>query len=65
MSAGSDVTGRDLARHIGFSHQQAHNALSQLVDLGVVERRVFGPSHLFRLIATELTRKLKVLLEVQ
>jgi len=45
----TDITGRELARRIGFSHQQTHNALRQLISFGIVERRIFGPAHLFRL----------------
>lgn len=61
LASGDDVTGRELARRTGFSHQQALNALSSLVELGVVERRVFGPAHLFRLnwpnkLAVQLAR---------
>jgi hypothetical protein len=60
------MTGRALARSTGFSPQQTHNALGQLVDLGLVERRVISPSYLFRLnwansITVEISRMLPVL----
>lgn len=63
FASGGDVTGRDLARHIGFSHQQAHNALRQLEEYGLVERKVFGPSHLFRLSGKALESRLRALLK--
>lgn len=45
----AEITGRELAKRIGFSYQQTHNALHQLIALGIVERRIFPPIHLFRL----------------
>ncbi|MDD2805356.1 MAG: winged helix-turn-helix domain-containing protein [Elusimicrobiales bacterium] len=63
FSLGGDATGRDLARHIGYSHQQALNALEQLVSFGLVERRAFGPVYLFRIRATDLSGKIEALLE--
>ena len=57
FTGAAEATGRNLARHIGFSHQQAHNALRLLEQYGLVEHRIFGPSHLFRL--TKLARRMK------
>lgn len=62
-AAKDEITGRELGRRIGFSHQQAHNVLHELVAFGIVERRTMGPSHLFRLnlqsaVAAEAVRRL-------
>lgn len=62
FSTGGEVTGRGLARRIGFSHQQALNALGQLAELGVLERRELLPSYLFRLVDTPLTAALRAAL---
>lgn len=58
-AARSEITGRALAKRIGFSHQQALNALRQLIAFGIVERRVIGASYVFRLADTELARKVE------
>lgn len=42
-----EIPGRVLAREIGFSIQQTHNALSQLVSYGLVKCRKFPPIYLF------------------
>jgi predicted transcriptional regulator len=46
-ASGIEIPGRVLARETGFSVQQAHNALRQLVSYGVVKCRKFPPTHLF------------------
>lgn len=43
------LSGREIARRTGLSHQQAHNALKSLVSLGVIARRISPPAHLFSL----------------
>lgn len=43
------LTGREVARRSGFSHQQAHVALRALASTGVVESVAAGPARLFRL----------------
>jgi len=47
--SGTELTGREVARRSGFSHQQAHNALRDLVALGIVERKTAGTAYLFGL----------------
>lgn len=44
-----ELTGREIARQSGFSHQQTHNELRALVSLGIVERKVVASAYLFRL----------------
>ncbi|MCK5582482.1 MAG: nucleotidyltransferase domain-containing protein [Elusimicrobiales bacterium] len=44
-----ELTGREIARRSGFSPQQTHNELRALVSLGIVERKIAAPAHLFRL----------------
>lgn len=59
-ASGEEITGRELAKRTGFSHQQAHNALRQLISLGIVERRPVGPAYLFRLnLQNLLTKELR------
>ncbi len=58
----TELSGREMARRTGFSHQQIHNALRQLMALGIVQRRIIGPLHLFRInredrVAAEVVRK--------
>lgn len=48
-SHANELTGRELARQAGFSPQQTHNTLNKLIAAGLVERRICGPTHLFRL----------------
>lgn len=47
--SGAELTGREVARRSGFSHQQAHNALRELAALGIVERKTAGTAYLFGL----------------
>jgi predicted nucleotidyltransferase len=47
--SGEELTGREIARRAGFSPQQTHNELKALVSLGIAERKIAAPSHLFRL----------------
>ena len=44
-----ELTGREIARRSGISHQQGHNELKVLVSLGIVQRKIVAPAHLFRL----------------
>lgn len=58
-----ELTGRELARRSGFSPQQGHNVLHTLLLFGIVEKRIIGPVHLFRLnrgdlLTEEVLRKL-------
>lgn len=48
-AARDGLSGREIARRAGFSHQQIHNELKGLVVLGLVERQVVAPAYLFRL----------------
>ena len=43
------ISGREIARQTGLSHQQAHNALRALAAMGLVERKVVAPAYVFRL----------------
>lgn len=43
------MSGREIARRVHYSHQQVHNDLKVLVALGVVDKRVVAPAHVFRL----------------
>ncbi|MCX5784416.1 MAG: nucleotidyltransferase domain-containing protein [Elusimicrobia bacterium] len=47
--SGEELTGREIARRSGFSPQQTHNELKALVSLGIAERKIAAPAHLFRL----------------
>lgn len=47
--SGEELTGREIARRSGFSHQQTHNELRALVSLGIAERKIAAPAHLFSL----------------
>ncbi len=47
--SGEPLTGREIARRAGFSPQQTHNELKALVSLGITERKIAAPSHLFTL----------------
>ncbi len=49
QACNQDLTGREIARRAGLSHQRAHQVLKALVSLGVAERRLAAPAHLFRL----------------
>lgn len=44
-----EPTGREIARRVGLSHQQVHEALRQLEAWGIVGRKIASPAHLFRL----------------
>ncbi|MBI4064419.1 MAG: MarR family transcriptional regulator [Elusimicrobia bacterium] len=47
--ASNEISGREIARRTGLSHQQAHQSLKELVSLGLVEYKIAAPAHLFYL----------------
>lgn len=61
-SRSREFTGRELARHIGYSASQTIATLVRLETSGVVERRIVGPAHTWKLSqAHALTRVLRSL----